>query len=625
MKPVMFGMAGVIYTGDGEDRGATDEPWLVNGFRMTSWTTKVEWRSNDSVILACQHAHEARTHPGSFQSQVPCAGDYAGIVFGHFFGVERPAPECGEFAEGVLRAYGRSGPSCFRLLNGAWVAVVWDRKRRQAHFVRDVTGVEVLYVSRLPGRIVFSTNVDLLQGSGIVDALDDQAIAEFLHYLYVPAPRTVVKGCVAVLPGHVLTVGSSLRQERYALDRFVSGTSLDSPDEVERQMEEHLPAFEDKLLGAVADCIPASGRVALTLSGGKDSSTLAVALSKICPERVLALTVGEREGRFSEDHDAALVCRALGLAHQTYVPSDTDLARGLHNFASVQDQPIGDPAALPYFLAMLGLPEDCTLIMDGTGNDSYFGVPSAVKGVHQYRRRVEVQKRVPNAVWPLLLFLMSHGPTGLRRLAPFWSRPVEESLVAWEGWAQPELAQLFDRDISFAGTYLWQVMRQGEHENWLALLTKVICGIWEPHTAFRKAFHFAHAAGRGIRFPFIDNRLAEFVNGVPEQLKFSGRVNKQILRAYMAKNLPRKIVEKPKAGFVFDLDRLFSNPEYRWADELNRAGGLRFLATWSEQPISDLLKRHRLTPGDSRWQQRLYALCLLVAVLAGKNGHLGTE
>ena len=79
------------------------------------------------------------------------------------------------------------------------------------------------------------------------------------------------------------------------------------------------------------------------------------------------------------------------------------------------------------------------------------------------------------------------------------------------------------------------------------LQTEVVCGVWSPHTSYRKAVYLAHALGRGIRLPFIDDRLASFVNGLPEQLKSRDGVNKQIIRAYMRRNLPREIVEKPKS------------------------------------------------------------------------------
>ncbi len=619
ITPVTFGMAGVIYT-EPHQNEVRDESWLTAGFRMTSWTTRREWRSDDLTAVTYQHALEARSRPGSFQHRVPNVGETQGVVFGQFFGLREPDLLPDTFGRTILSAFGNRGASSFRDLNGLWAAVVWDGAQKKAHFVRDCVGGQTLYVARQGGRIVFATDLRVFHAGGMLRDFDEEAIAQFLHYLYVPAPRTLADGCIAVLPGSVLTIGKSTRQERYAAPRFVRGPKIEDPDEIAHEIERQLPNFEETLLAAVADCVPESGRIALTLSGGKDSSVLAVALSKICPDRVLAFTVGHGDERLNEAHDAARVCHALGLAHQCYVPSGADLAQGIVDFARVQDQPVGDLAALPYFLGMSRLPEDCTVIIDGTGNDWYFGIPSKDKGLRKYKRRLEVQTAA-GPLWPLLLKAMSLGPSGARRLSQIWRRPVEESFVAWEGWSNIELARLFGRDISFADTYLWQLMRAADTSDWLQLLTEVVCGIWEPHAAYRKAIPFAQALGKSIRFPFTDNRLAAYVQGLPEQLKFMNGVNKLILRAYMKKNLPSEIVEKPKSGFIFDINQLFVNPGFRWHEELDRAGLLRVLPTWSQRPIDELMERRAQSSGDLRWQQRLYALCLLATVLAVKDGY----
>ncbi|MEI2787963.1 MAG: asparagine synthase-related protein [Steroidobacteraceae bacterium] len=616
---ITFGMAGVVYTEPAGTR-ARDESWLTAGFRMTPWTARYEWRSTDMTVVAHQHAHEARTRPGSYQLRVPQVGELQGIAFGQFFDVPDPTPDPVSFSESILSAYGSHGVSSFRSLNGLWAAVIWDGAGRRALFARDCVGGQTLYAAQLDGRIVFATDLRAFHASGMLRALDEEAVAQFLHYLYVPAPRTLVAGCTAVLPGHVLSIGDSTRHEKYATPRFVNGPTIENADELERETERHLPAFEDRLLTAVADCVPEHGRVALALSGGKDSSVLAIALSKVCPGRVLAFTVGQSDERLDESHHAALVCDALGLAHQRYVPTDDELAHGIVDFARVQDQPIGDTAALPYFLGMSQLPEDCTVVIDGTGNDYYFGIPGTSKGLWRYKRRADLQA-VAGPLWPALLGAMALGPLGARRLSEYWRRPVEETFVAWDGWSSADLAQLFGRDVSFAETYLWRLMQGADPADWLNVHTEVVCGVWEPHAAYRKAIHFAQAVGRSIRFPFTDNRLAAFVQGLPEQLKYRDGVNKQILRAYMKQCLPREIVQKPKSGFIFDLNRLFANPAFAWHEELDRAGLLRALPTWSQAPIAELLQRRKAAPDDPRWQQRLYALCLMATVLAVKEGY----
>jgi asparagine synthetase B (glutamine-hydrolysing) len=148
-------------------------------------------------------------------------------------------------------------------------------------------------------------------------------------YLYVPAlchrgwlPCGATRARLTIAGGsRASSVRSAALRCRYPLLR---------EELFSREIEARLPEFEQHLLRAVADCLPTGGRLALTLSGGKDSSTLAVALSKICPDRVLAVNVGARDRRVDESGDARLVCEALGLPFQSYVPSDEALASGLY-------------------------------------------------------------------------------------------------------------------------------------------------------------------------------------------------------------------------------------------------------------------------------------------------------
>jgi len=132
---------------------------------------------------------------------------------------------------------------------------------------------------------------------------------------------------------------------------------------------------------------------------------------------------------------------------------------------------------MPYFLAMKSLPDDCRVIFDGTGNDYYFGIPSYEKGVHRYRRRIQIERNLPSAVWKLVLRMMSFGPGWMRELREYWTRPSEESFVAWDGWNAEELSGLFRRQVSFADTYLWKVMRNGASADWVELLTNAVCGV----------------------------------------------------------------------------------------------------------------------------------------------------
>lgn len=613
IDPVTVGMAGVIYTRAGAVTEGRDESWLTRGFRTTPSTVKTEWRSEDMVVVTSHHGPESHVVPGPENRPLPSLDGLQGLLFGHFFAMDGATQYPDRIAGDMLAAFRTEGASSFGTINGGWVGVIWDRKNQQACFIRDSVGSHAIYAGRLADRIVFSTDLRIFQRAAMFAEVDEDAAAQFLRFLYVPPPKTIMKGCVAVHSGHVLTFGDSVRQDRFSTTRFVEGRLRQSAP-VEREIEEQLPTFEEKLLTAVSECLPPTGRIALALSGGQDSATLAVALSKLCPDRVLAFTVGERNERMSEAHHAALVCRKLGLAHQVYVPSDHDIATGMKAFARHSDQPMGDLAAFAYFLGMAQLPDDCSVILDGSGNDDYFGITGSAFEI-RYKTRADLQRYVPDVFWPLVTWAMSRGPAGFRILSRRWSQPIEESFVTWEGWSSAELSELCQRPISLTETRLWSVMRAGDPEQWRSMMTEVIGGIWEAQTGFAKGVHFAHSLGLGIRYPFIDERITSWVHQLPMELK----LDKAILLAYMAKNLPAEIVDKPKSGFIFDLNRLFLNPEYRWAEELSRAGQLRAFPSWSDQPIKRLLATHAQEPGEARWQHRLYGLCLLASIQANRH------
>jgi asparagine synthase (glutamine-hydrolysing) len=604
-------MAGVIYT-DTPTAATRDESWLARVFETTPRTARREWRSADMVAVTCHHAGEAHMAAGVDRLEAPATGDVSAVMFGQLFEQPQRRHDPEQAAAAIAGAYAAHGASGFRSINGGWVGAIWDRRRREARFVRDSVGSHAFYAAPLPGRIVFATDLRVFEMAGAAGGIDDEAVAQFLRFLYVPPPRTIYRGVIAVHAAHLLVIGRDIAQERWATPRFVETPMRDTPFSP-AEIGAHVPAFEERLMAAVEECIPAAGTIALALSGGQDSATLAVALSRLCPDRVLAFTVGERDERMSEASHAALVCRSLGLAHRVYVPTDRDIAEGISAFGHASDQPMGDLAAFAYFLGMRQLPED-SVILDGSGNDDYFGVTGPGLRL-RYKRRADLQRLIPAWAWPVVPRLMARGPAGFQVLSRHWARPIEESFVPWEGWSPAELAELFGRPISMSGTHLYEIMRRGRPDAWRALMTEAIGGIWEAQTGFAKGVHFAHTLGIGIRYPFIDERMASWVHQLPMEVK----LDKQVLRAYMAKHLPAEIVDKPKSGFIFDLNRLFLNPEHRWADELNRAGRLDVLPGWSRRPIDRLLRAHAANPTDARWQHRLYALCLLAQVFQSSS------
>jgi asparagine synthase (glutamine-hydrolysing) len=614
MSAPIFGMVGVIFP-DGAPP-ADLEQRLTGAFKPAPLVQLTTWRAPGVFAVTAQHAYETDGIPGRFEREMPAANGTLGLVCADLAARDTLSVEA---ASRIVAGVSDDDHSPLRALDGSWAGFAWDAQRRVARFFRDAVGQRQMFAARLPDRIVFATDTRLLVAAGVPKVFDGQAAAEYLHFFYVAGPRILLRDASAVLPAHIMTMDASgVRQVRWSPSRWVAGETIGDPAAVDRAVEKELPRFEELLFEAVRACVPPSGRVALSLSGGKDSSVLAYVLSKVCPGRVLAFTVGMADKRNDEGEDAATVCKALGIEHFVHVATDAEIAAGVRELTEVLDQPVGDIAALPYFLAMRRLPEDCHAILDGSGNDFYFGFHYGWK-LTRLQQRLRVQNKLPAPLWKLLLWGMSHSTQRMNLLAGTWRKPVEETFAAWEGWTREELSALMNREVGFEDSYWWRTARRLDLARHLEFQSELVGHVWEPNASFRKAAHFGQATGRIVRFPFTDARLVAYFNSLPLEFKHHGKVNKNLLRAYMKRTLPREIVEKPKKGFIFDLNRVLMNPIYPWVQEMERAGRLKYSPDWSQEQIDRVLSRYRRNPADERLQQRVYSLCMLNTSFTSPN------
>lgn len=99
---------------------------------------------------------------------------------------------------------------------GMFAIALWDRQSRTLTLARDRFGEKPLYygwVGRGPGRaLVFGSELKALKAYPGFDApVCREALAQYLRFMYVPAPLTIYEGVYKLEPGCVLTLGGSPR------------------------------------------------------------------------------------------------------------------------------------------------------------------------------------------------------------------------------------------------------------------------------------------------------------------------------------------------------------------------------------------------------------------------------
>ena len=203
---------------------------------------------------------------------------------------------------------------------GHYVAVQSDARQESLSLTRDPTGGERLYFRREGPVLYFASSLKTLLilsgGAAILDRESalERGVAELVCF----GEGTLVDGVSEILPGHRLVVSSTV-----GLQEWIWPGLLES---VEGDVEALGWRLRVALKEAVANIIGDDGRVAVALSGGVDSASVAaLAVELLGPERVTAFTYEYQDPDHpSEVAVAADICRRLGIRTHRVVPITFD-------------------------------------------------------------------------------------------------------------------------------------------------------------------------------------------------------------------------------------------------------------------------------------------------------------
>jgi asparagine synthase (glutamine-hydrolysing) len=157
-------------------------------------------------------------------------------------------------------------------LNGDFVVAVFDARCRRLILARDSIGLRPIYFTRTGRLFAFASEIKaLLAHPDVPTRLDDEGIADYLLVSSRPIDRqdiTCFEGISALVPAHVAVT----TLERTVTRRY---WDFDTQRTVRlRTFGEYQEGFREVFAQAVRRRIRAAGPVAVSVSGGLDSSSI---------------------------------------------------------------------------------------------------------------------------------------------------------------------------------------------------------------------------------------------------------------------------------------------------------------------------------------------------------------
>ncbi len=289
----------------------------------------------------------------------------------------------------------------------------------------------------------------------------------------------------------------------------------------------------------------------LLQSGGKDSTTLAIAIADTRPDVACITYLGGREE--NEVDSARRVARELGLRHEALVCSP---GRAYDRYlALVPRMPLltADFALLSYVdLATEVAGHGGDGVIDGLGSDTYFGAP--VSSRQRWLARLARQWPVPGRMaelpvvdrsFPLCFLLGTLQMNMIERVFP-GSRFTDAEVDALFGRPISRVSRkrlnLFEDEIAAASSdWEWRAMS---------------LSIAGSTGAFAKGLYTTSALSLDAAYPFCDRALREWVHHeVPQSQKIDpvSGLGKVLVRKHIATRFGHLPYVMHKGSFRFDL------------------------------------------------------------------------
>jgi asparagine synthase (glutamine-hydrolysing) len=235
-------------------------------------------RIDAAVGFSCQHLWVAPEDHGEHQPLVAAGRSGAMLAFdgrldnrGELISLLRVSPGLSD-ARLVLAAYDAWGAGFAERLNGDFAAAVFDPHEQRLLLARDAIGVRPLYYCHTPHLFAFASEIKaLLAHPGITPRPDNEGVADFMLIGSRPLDHqdlTCFEGISSVVPAHLVSVTPcGLTRRRYW--DFDTGRRLRF-----RSFDEYVEGFKAHFVEAVKRRMRSAYPVAMSVSGGLDSSSV---------------------------------------------------------------------------------------------------------------------------------------------------------------------------------------------------------------------------------------------------------------------------------------------------------------------------------------------------------------
>lgn len=491
-------------------------------------------------------------------------------------------------ANDVLVAYEHYGVACAEHLPGICAFCLWDTNSKVLLLARDKIGEKSLYYAQLPTQFIVSSDLHDIIPYLAYPAINILNLAQPIRYNFpIDLQQTWIEQIKRVRAGESLLVDAKgVRSQIYWRRQHASsfkGTKTEA--------QQHALQL---LRNSVKKCVEtAEGPVAVLLSGGIDSTSLA-ALTKEIQQEVHVFCAGYTGNNYTacdERADAKRFAEEKGLIFHEVELKQADYEKAIIEYSAIIDEPCFDVSCTAQYLLYKHAAEmGFKVILSGLGGDelfySYAGHHKEAQALalrHEFYQLYPIRKNFKK-------YLRFVAQNYKHLLLPNHPTRIDESMLT--EWTYNDYKS-FATDAKLNGNSLADVDVQVQLPERVTMqdMYDYLGATFAVNMCVYLGNKLCNANGIELRCPFLAPELVEFLDTLPMEMKFDINQPKRFQKEMMAGIIPNYILYARKRGF---------EPPFEFIKPIAESYNYKhFSAThcFYNSMMADLLINHQL--GDS--------------------------
>lgn len=275
--------------------------------------------------------------------------------------------------EVVLNAFKVWGPTFINKLNGMWAFAIVDVKNKQVFASRDRLGVKPFYYVNNLNLFAFASEQKAFVKAQLIKAeTNSKDIYQYLINANIEYNNSsFFENVTELLPGENLIYNYTTHQLK--TEKYYSLKAKNNLNNNDLSDEQLIAEIKQKLINAIQIRLRSDVEVGTCLSGGIDSSAIAVLMQSINNKKINCFTAQFKNSTTDESKFAKLVSKKINANHFFVEPNLSNFENEVKQLVYSQDSPIWSTSTYAQFKVMeLAKLNNTKVVLDGQGADELF-------------------------------------------------------------------------------------------------------------------------------------------------------------------------------------------------------------------------------------------------------------